>query len=472
MIFVKYALLLSFLLNLFLAPVSVYASKPRDNKGGVTAYDLIAAMNSLRVSNGLPELVEDPIVDAVAQATAQTMADNQMSWHIGDVAGRMAAAGYGGGGKVWATENFAVGINQSLDDIMSIWSDDAHMLPAVTAAYCNIGAATATASNGMTYYILQAAYPAGKSCGDYTSGGSNGPAAPPASGATVVAFRGSQLIMPVKIATPEADGKVVHTVQAGQSFWSIAIAYKITIDNLKKWNNLSDESTLKTGQKLIIPDKNTAGYATPTKAGAIQRSKPAIDGKIVHIVQPYQTLSTIAEAYDVKVQTLLTLNGIQADWPLRINQELIVHASDFTPTPTLKPIEMLTPDSDGNYYHVVMNGETLFGIAQYYGISVNQLMVWNGLSDTSIIQPGQKLLLQIAPPPTATETSPPPTATLPATSTPDPRMTATPTATIPPATAVPPPENAPLLGLGMVCLAVIVLLLGASLYFILRYKFK
>jgi hypothetical protein len=32
----------------------------------VTAFDLIIAMNTLRVSNGLPALVEDPIINAVA----------------------------------------------------------------------------------------------------------------------------------------------------------------------------------------------------------------------------------------------------------------------------------------------------------------------------------------------------------------------------------------------------------------------
>src|SRR5512140_3542112 len=73
-----------------------------------SAYDLILAMNTLRVSYGLPALIEDPIIDAVAQSTAATMAANNLSWHIGNVRGRLAAAGYGGGGTVWATENFAV----------------------------------------------------------------------------------------------------------------------------------------------------------------------------------------------------------------------------------------------------------------------------------------------------------------------------------------------------------------------------
>ena len=37
----------------------------------VSAGDLIAAMNTLRMANGLTALIEDPIIDAVAQSTAQ-----------------------------------------------------------------------------------------------------------------------------------------------------------------------------------------------------------------------------------------------------------------------------------------------------------------------------------------------------------------------------------------------------------------
>src|SRR5512138_1504484 len=225
-----------------------------------SAFDLILAMNTLRVSYGLPALIEDPIIDAVAQSTAATMAANNMSWHIGDVRGRLAAAGYGGGGTVWATENFAVSSNgMGVDEIMAVWADPDHMRPAVEAAYCNIGAGTAQSADGRIYYILQAAYVAGRACGSTSSssGGASQPGTVP-NGVPPV----SQLIIPVKIATPDAEGRVFHEVRAGQSFWSIAIAYQITIHDLEVWNNLSRNAPLHTGQRLFIPGKNTKGYAT------------------------------------------------------------------------------------------------------------------------------------------------------------------------------------------------------------------
>src|ERR1051325_8669309 len=174
-----------------------------------SAFDLILAMNTLRVSYGLPALVEDPIVDAVAQSTAATMAANNMSWHIGNVRGRIAAAGYGAGGTVWATENFAIGYgNTGIDEIMAMWADPDHMLPAVTPAYCNIGAGTAQTSDGRTYYILQAAYVSGQACGSSSPSTSSGGTTQPGSIVNPV----SQIIIPVKVATPDADGKIYHTV--------------------------------------------------------------------------------------------------------------------------------------------------------------------------------------------------------------------------------------------------------------------
>jgi len=65
-------------------PQTAQAEQPSAQARQVSAYELIIAMNTLRVSYGLPALIEDPIVNAVAQSTAQIMAVNNMSWHIGD----------------------------------------------------------------------------------------------------------------------------------------------------------------------------------------------------------------------------------------------------------------------------------------------------------------------------------------------------------------------------------------------------
>lgn len=434
----------------FYRPQPARAEQPRVPSSQVSAYELIIAMNTLRVAYGLPALVEDPIINAVAQSTAQIMAANNMSWHIGDVRGRLAAAGYGGGATVWATENFAVGWGgMGIDEIMAVWADPDHMRPAVEAAYCHVGAGIATVNN-KTYYILQAAYVSGQSCGSPSS-----PAAPgayqPGTGSGLV----PQIIIPVKIATPDSDGRVYHVVQAGQSFWSIAIAYQITIQDIETWNNTSRNTPLQSGQRLYIPGKNTAGYATPTPRGMVNLSAPDADGRIVHEVQPYQALLMIADAYRVSVERILALNGLQADWPLQIGQKLLISPGNVTPSPTLSNIQKLTPATDGRYYHTVQSGETLSWIAGLYDVPLANLMSWNGLNNASVIRPDQKLLLLVTPPATATFTPAPATATPPPTASYTP---APPTVTPLVVVAEPPPRG---FNLGLF-LAILVIVIGGG----------
>ena len=76
--FLSWGILIIFGIGVFY-PSQVVQSAPPNQAG---AYDLILAMNTLRVSYGLPALIEDPIVDALAQSTAATMAANNMSWHL------------------------------------------------------------------------------------------------------------------------------------------------------------------------------------------------------------------------------------------------------------------------------------------------------------------------------------------------------------------------------------------------------
>jgi LysM repeat protein len=437
-------------IGIFYRPQIARAEQPEIPSSQVSAYELIIAMNTLRVSYGLPALVEDPIINAVAQSTAQIMATNNMSWHIGDVRGRIAAAGYGGGATVWATENFAVGWGgMGIDEIMAAWADPDHMRPAVEAAYCHVGAGIATVNN-KTYYVLQAAYVSGQSCG------SSSPSVPvgtiqPGTGSGLV----SQLIVPVKIATPDADGRVYHVVQAGQSFWSIAISYQITIQDIETWNNISRNTPLQSGQRLFIPDKNTAGYATPTPRGMVNLSAPDADGRIIHEVQPYQALLMIADAYGVTVERILALNGLQADWPLQIGQKLLISPGNVTPSPTLSNIQKLTPETDGRYYHTVQSGETLSWIAGLYDVPLADLMSWNGLNTASVIRPDQKLLLLVTPPATATFTPAPATATPPPTASHTP---APPTVT-PLVVVAEPPTRGFNLGL---FLAIIVIVIGGG----------
>jgi len=215
---------------------------------------------------------------------------------------------------------------------------------------------------------------------------------------------------------------------------------------------------LQAGQRLFIPDENTAGYATPTPFGMFVPAVPDADGRIVHEVQPYQALITIADAYHISVDRILTLNGWQQEWPLQIGQKLVISPGNITPSPTLSAIQKLTPEADGNYYHTVQSGETLSWIADLYDVPLADLMAWNGLNSTSVIRPEQKLFLLVTPPATPTLTPNPPTTT----PSPSPSITQSPPTGTPLVTATEPPSPR---GFGLsLILGVSIIVIGGLLW--------
>ncbi|MEM5776225.1 MAG: LysM peptidoglycan-binding domain-containing protein, partial [Anaerolineaceae bacterium] len=184
--------------------------------------------------------------------------------------------------------------------------------------------------------------------------------------------------------------------------------------------------------------------------------------------------SKIAEAYQVSVETILALNNWQADWPLQIDQKLLIYPGNVTPTATprpLTPIEKLTPAADGKYYHTVQSGETLSWIASLYETTAEKLMAWNNLVNASIF-PNQQILLQVTPPATVTPTPGPPTATptvtpVTPTLTPTPSATPSPTATATPTLFLGLSGGTPWLGA-----SVIGLLLGIGVLVLLMVRRK
>lgn len=250
--------------------------------GNISTGDLIALVNSIRTANGLPALIEDPILDGTAQWTAQYMADNNLSDHIGNVAGRISAAGYGSGGTVFATENWARSRAGTLDWIAAVWSDAAHMIPMTNSNYTHIGAGVADSSTG-TVYIVHAAYRAGAT-GNSTATGITGTKAP------VI----SQVMQPVITATPYPDGSVVHIVEAGQTLWSIAVAYGVHINEIQQMNSLVGSTTIYNGMKLIIKIAPTVTITPTPTATSVRPTRTATSRVPTKTATPYYTPTATA----------------------------------------------------------------------------------------------------------------------------------------------------------------------------------
>ena len=298
----KFVIILAILFSVLKQPAPVSAQ----SGSNITAYDLIGLVNGIRTGNGLPALEVSSILMSTAQSTAEIMAANRMGWHIGDVRGRVMAAGYGGGANAWATENFAVG-QMSLEDLAWVWSDAAHMIPMVNPAYQHIGAGVATAADGSIYYIVHAAYTSGSPAARTQVPGQSG------TDPTAVAY---QWIIPVTVATPYADGTVIHEVKMGQSLWSIAIAYESHIVDILRFNQMSPEQQVVwVGQKLNIPvtpqpitpspEPSLSATPAPRKLAAI-RSPTVSGGAVTRTIQP--TASQTPTLAPVKAGAVLDVN--------------------------------------------------------------------------------------------------------------------------------------------------------------------
>ncbi len=244
----------SILIVFFLVVLPLTVPRSHVSAATVSPGEMISLVNNLRASYGLPALIEDAILDSTAYATAQTMAANGVCAHIGGARDRIAAAGFGGGATVFATENMACAVSASISDIQQWWADSVHMMPMTEARYTHVGAGAYTGSNGTTYYVLHAAYVYGEA----SSSVSTAPEVPAAVEAPSV-----QLVEPVVTATPQEDGSIVHIVQYGQALDTIATWYGVTIDAIKTLNGLTSNN-IYVGDSLIIKLAPTVTI-TPTR---------------------------------------------------------------------------------------------------------------------------------------------------------------------------------------------------------------
>lgn len=181
------------------------------------------------------------------------------------------------------------------------------------------------------------------------------------------------------------QGVTIHVVQRGENLFRIALRYSTSVDELVAMNGLSDPTQINIGQRLLVPTSETV---EPTP--------------LTHIVQPGETLFTIAQLYEVDVDALVALNDVTNTSQIYSGQlltiiavdenlEVIGEATEAVIIPILEPINEL-PTISSNA-HIVQSGETLFRIALQYELSVQELASANGISDPTVIYVGQQLVI-------------------------------------------------------------------------------
>jgi LysM repeat protein len=116
-------------------------------------------------------------------------------------------------------------------------------------------------------------------------------------------------------AQAQPGGDRIHTVAAKETLFSISKLYDVTVDDIKSWNNLKD-NTLSTGQQLTIKKKS----ATSVEATGIPEMKSKSG---IHTVAAKESLYSIAKLYGITVQQLKEWNGIEGS-EVKIGQTLFI----------------------------------------------------------------------------------------------------------------------------------------------------
>ena len=168
---------------------------------------------------------------------------------------------------------------------------------------------------------------------------------------------------------------VEYVVQSGDTLSGIASRYGTTVQELVDINNIQNPDLIYPGEKLRILTNSS-----------IPGNEERGTGSIIYTVKRGNTLSQIARAYNVSVEHIVELNDIEDPNLIYPGEKLRITESDVT---DLEPV-----DNSIDVYYVVKDGDTLYGIARRFGITLNEILEYNDISNPNLIYPGQTIRIE------------------------------------------------------------------------------
>lgn len=211
-----------------------------------------------------------------------------------------------------------------------------------------------------------------------------------------------QILKIPKEEKPTTGDYSIYTVAKGDSLYGIAKKYNLSVDELIKYNNL-DSTNLSVGEQLLIPNIGNLSSTYIVKSGdslysiakkygiSVDELKkanglttnnlsigqtlviPESKSEIGYVVKAGDSLYSIAKMYGISVDELKKANGLTTN-NLSIGQELIIPETSQTMTYTVK------------------SGDSLYSIADKYGITVADIKNANNLK-SNLLSIGQILVI-------------------------------------------------------------------------------
>jgi LysM repeat protein len=136
-------------------------------------------------------------------------------------------------------------------------------------------------------------------------------------------------------------------------------------------------------------------------------------GKVIHNVQPNDTVGQIASLYGSSIDAIIEANGLNASALIHVGQALVIPvklAAPATSTPTITPVIPPTSAPPPTTTYIVQPGDTLFRLAARFNTTATTLAQLNGITNPNIIRVGQRLVIptggQVVVPPTPVVSAP------------------------------------------------------------------
>ncbi len=225
--------------------------------------DIINAVNAFRLANGLNALLVHPVLMQVAAQQANALAASEGAVGHQRPCGmtlgqQLLSLGFPLWGDLsldgYRSENWVAAA--TVEQAMAFWQSDAEHLDTMTGPNrSHIGAAVAVSDQ--IYMVLETAL--ATSSGQHQSTAYDILTAIPLTQTLCAGFASGEIsnyVVPITLSTARPDGDVIHEVQYGQTLWSLAEAYHVPVEQIKRLNGLVDDTILP-GWKLLIQKSAT-----------------------------------------------------------------------------------------------------------------------------------------------------------------------------------------------------------------------
>ncbi|GEM_PF-1330447 len=184
-----------------------------------------------------------------------------------------------------------------------------------------------------------------------------------------------------------------HIVKPEENVYRISLIYKVSIDSIKRWNNLDDKYSVTVGMKLVIRRKHSVfTEISRLLKGRNERSNQDAENQyqtVVHIVAPKENVFRISIYYKVPMDSVRIWNQLDQDYKVIEGMKLIIKIPMSKPAGQFHGGEA----SQGYDFHIVSGEENVFRISLRYHIPVDSIRRWNNLDPNYTVRIGQRLIV-------------------------------------------------------------------------------